>query len=117
MDGIVFTNLKTLKLNNNRLKSIECTETTSSFPKLEELVLSHNSLTVLPENLSQVLPSLKVLSVSSNKLDNITDQSFGQGLETLDLSNNDIGYLPPGLSAIESLRELLVFGNRYISSL
>jgi Leucine-rich repeat (LRR) protein len=115
MDGIVFSSLKTLKLNNNRLKSIECSETTpSSFPKLEELVLNHNALTMLPENLAQVLPSLKVLMASSNKLDNITDQSFGQGLETLDLSNNDIGYLPPGLSAIDSLKELVVFGNRYV---
>lgn len=114
MDDMVFSNLKILKLNNNRLKSIECNEhTSSSFPKLEELVLSHNALTVLPENLAQVLPNLKILLSNSNKLDNITDQSFGQRLETLDLSNNDIGYLPPGLSAVDSLKELIVFGNRY----
>lgn len=115
LEGVVFTALKTLKLNNNRIKSLQITGSTISFPKVEELTLNHNALTSLPENLPTVLPSLKILSLSSNKLDNISDTSFGQGLEILDLSNNDIGYLPPGLSNIESLKELIVYGNRYTS--
>ena len=113
MNNVKFTSLKVLKLSNNRLKSLECTlGVAPSFPKLEEFILDHNALTILPENLQTALPSLKILSVSSNKLDNITDQLFGQSLEVLILSNNDIGYLPPGLSTLENLKELVVFGNR-----
>lgn len=114
MEGVVFTALKTMKLSNNRIKSLDCSGTTVSFPKLEELTLSHNALTSLPTNLGQTLPALKILSLSSNKLDDIVDTSFGLGLEVLDLSNNDIGYLPPGLSNIQSLKELTVYGNRYV---
>ncbi|KAI8070096.1 hypothetical protein BDF21DRAFT_495729 [Thamnidium elegans] len=113
LDGVVFHSIKTLKLNNNRIKSLQSNATTVSFPKLEELTLSHNALTSLPTNLAAVLPSLKTLSISSNKLDDITETSFGLRLEVLDLSNNDIGYLPPGLSNIESLKELIVYGNRF----
>lgn len=113
LEGVVFTALKTLKLSNNRIKSVECGGKTVSFPKLEELTLSHNGLTSLPANLGKVFPTLKILSLSSNKLDDIVDTSFGLGLEILDLSNNDIGYLPPGLSNIETLKDLIVYGNRY----
>ncbi|GAN09689.1 leucine-rich repeat-containing protein 40-like [Mucor ambiguus] len=114
MAGVEFTHLKLLSLSNNRLKALECTEgLASSFPKLEELKMDNNALTSLPENLPTVLPLLKLLSVSSNKLDNITEASFGQTLEILILSNNDIGYLPPGLSTLENLKELVVFGNRF----
>lgn len=114
MTGVEFAHLKVLNLSNNRLKTIECTQgQPSSFPKLEELKLDSNALTALPENLPAVLPLLKLLSVSSNKLDNLTEASFGQSLEILVLSNNDIGYLPPGLSTLENLKELVVFGNRY----
>ncbi|KAI9486847.1 MAG: hypothetical protein EXX96DRAFT_472796 [Benjaminiella poitrasii] len=118
IQNITFAHLKTLNLSNNRIKTIECTLSESSFPKLEELILNYNLITTLPENLvSNALPSLKILSASSNKLDQITERCFmndKQGvLEVLDLSNNDIGYLPPGLSQIETLRELIVFGNRF----
>ncbi|KAL9551866.1 hypothetical protein MBANPS3_004048 [Mucor bainieri] len=114
MTGVEFTSLKVLSLSNNRLKTLECTAgSASSFPKLEEFKLDNNALTALPEHLPEALPLLKLLSVGSNKLDNITEASFGQGLETLVLSNNDIGYLPPGLSTLENLKELVVFGNRF----
>lgn len=111
---VEFTNLKVLSLSNNRLKSIEYTDgLTSSFPRLEELKMDNNALTVLPENLATALPYLKLLSVNSNKLDNITEASFSLSLEILILSNNDIGYLPPGLCTLANLKELVVFGNRY----
>ncbi|KAL7311234.1 hypothetical protein PS15m_009018 [Mucor circinelloides] len=111
---VEFTNLKVLSLSNNRLKSIEYTDgLTSSFPRLEELKMDNNTLTVLPEDLATALPYLKLLSVNSNKLDNITEASFSQSLEILILSNNDIGYLPPGLCTLVNLKELVVFGNRF----
>ncbi|KAI8640754.1 hypothetical protein BD408DRAFT_347387 [Parasitella parasitica] len=114
MKNVVFTNLKVLNLSKNRLQALECIQGMApSFPKVEELILDHNSLRELPETLPAALPSLKSLSVYSNKLDHITEKSFGQSLEVLILSNNDIGYLPPGLSALKNLKELVVFGNRF----
>lgn len=75
--------------------------------------MNYNALTTLPNHFAAVLPRLRVLSLSSNKLDNIDEQQFSHSLEVLDLSNNDIGFLPPGLSRLEHLKELLVFGNRF----
>lgn len=116
LEGVVFTTLKSLKLNNNRIRTLNFdTATTNSFPKLEELTLDHNLLTTLPHNFA--LPSLKTLSLASNKLDSLTDATFAADqftkLEILDLSNNDIGFLPPGLSKITTLKELVVYGNRF----
>jgi Leucine-rich repeat (LRR) protein len=111
MEGVTFTHLKTLKLSNNRLKSIESGGPTS-FPMLEELFMNYNGLTSLPDDFAQMLPRLRVLSLSSNKLEQITEHQFSKTLEILDLSNNDIGALPSGLSTLEHLKELVVFGNR-----
>lgn len=111
--GVEYTSLRVLKLSNNRIGNITCDGDTVSFPALEELHVNHNALTTLPDNLPRALPALKLFALSSNKLDNITDQSFGQKLENLDLSNNDIGYLPPGLSNLGSLKQLSVYGNRF----
>ncbi|KAG1459533.1 hypothetical protein G6F46_002151 [Rhizopus delemar] len=113
IDGLVFSSLKVLKLSNNRMKQLKAIGESTSFPKLEELVLNQNMLTSLPHNLASILPELKILSVSSNKVDNITIGMFGKKLEILNLSNNDIGQLPPELSLIEGLKELVVFGNRF----
>ncbi|KAI8372415.1 hypothetical protein BD560DRAFT_328368 [Blakeslea trispora] len=110
IENIVFQQLKTLKLNNNRIKTLECNSHQISFPKLEELSLSHNALTTLPDTMAVGLPSLRIFLASSNKLDDLTEKPFNQRLEILDLSNNDIGSLPSGLSTLESLKELIVFG-------
>ncbi|KAI8366989.1 hypothetical protein EDC96DRAFT_553107 [Choanephora cucurbitarum] len=112
IEGVVFHQLKTLKLNNNRIKTLECSHHVS-FPKLEELSLNHNALTTLSDDMADALPSLRVFSASSNKLDNLTEKPFGPKLEVIDLSNNDISALPSGLSTLSSLRELIVFGNRF----
>lgn len=113
IDGVEFSSLRVLKLSNNRISEISSNGDTVSFPALEELYMNHNALTTLPENLPRALPALKLLALSSNKLDNITEQSFGPKLEHLDLSNNDIGYLPPGLSNLSLLKQLSVYGNRF----
>ncbi|CAO3665316.1 unnamed protein product [Rhizopus stolonifer] len=110
MDGLVFSSLKVLKLSNNRIKTLRATGE-SSFPKLEEFTLNRNFLTQLPDNLALLLPELKNLSLSSNKVDNINIDMFGKKLEILNLSNNEISHLPPELSTLE-LKELIVFGNR-----
>ncbi|ORE09156.1 L domain-like protein [Rhizopus microsporus var. microsporus] len=112
IEGMVFPNLKSLKLSQNRMKQLTANGE-SSFPHLEELVLNNNLLTSLPDNMASILPELKILSISSNKLDNISIDMFGKKLEILNLSNNDIGYLPPELSTITTLKELTVFGNRF----
>ncbi|KAI8888320.1 L domain-like protein [Backusella circina FSU 941] len=106
-----FEHLKSLKLGNNRIKQLD-TNDHISFPYVEEFNMNHNALVELPEKLPMLLPKLRHLSVSSNKLDKIVADSF-EGVETLDLSNNDIGYLPPELALIKTIKEFVVYGNRF----
>lgn len=110
LPGTRFEALKTLKLGNNRIKQLDIGDDVS-FPCVEEFNMNHNALVELPEKLPMLLPKLRHLSVSSNKLDKIVADSF-KGVEILDLSNNDIGYLPPELALIKTIKEFVVYGNR-----
>lgn len=108
----VFASLKTLSLANNRIASIEITsEAESSFPKLVELDVSFNALTILPEDLTAHLPSLRTLRANSNQIGKISAKSL-ENLEVIDLANNDIAYLPPEIGRIRSIKELMLYGNR-----
>ena len=78
---------------------------------LEVLILSHNILTTLPPSVCQNLPRLKVLRLDNNKFVNLTSDIF-QGrcvrqLLLLDLSNNEIIYLPHDLFNANSNLETL----------
>lgn len=108
----VFASLRTLSLANNRIASIEITsEAESSFPKLVELDVSFNALTILPEDLTAHLPSLRTLRANSNQIGKISAKSL-ENLEVIDLANNDIAYLPPEIGRIRSIKELMLYGNR-----
>lgn len=138
-----------LDLSHNPLKSSDLMSSSLELPKLQSLNLSAAGLTSL-ESLLQSLqaPSLNFLDVSKNRLtgslphirrtflelktflasDNqISSVEFEavQGLQVLDISNNDIDYLPPkiGLLGAErspqnwgtgsALRRFEVAGNRF----
>ncbi|KAG0190984.1 regulator of ime2 [Apophysomyces sp. BC1034] len=111
--GNVFESLKTLSLANNRITTIQ-TESSqeSTFPQLAELNLNNNRLEQVPEDLPAHFPMLRILRLGCNRLDKISASSF-QNLEILDLANNDIGFLPPELGMITTIRELPLFGNRF----
>ncbi|KAI7880781.1 L domain-like protein, partial [Lichtheimia hyalospora FSU 10163] len=109
----IFASLKTLSLANNRIASIEITpEAETMFPKLVELDLSFNALTILPEDLTAHLPSLRTLRANTNQISKISAKSL-ENLEIIDLANNDIAYLPPEIGRIRSIKELMLYGNRF----
>ncbi|ORZ01519.1 hypothetical protein BCR43DRAFT_434119 [Syncephalastrum racemosum] len=105
-----FPSLKTLNLSNNRITRMAVE--TEQLPQLNEINLNFNMLSALPENLAACLPALRILRANSNKIENISANMF-ENMEIIDLGNNDIGLLPPELGAITSIRELMVYGNRF----
>lgn len=110
--SIVFTALKTLDISHNRLSVINAGDGDQiSFPKLTELIVNFNTITSLPENLRDLLPCLQILRANSNKIEQILPSTL-QGLEIIDLANNDIAKLPPEIGLITSIRELVLYGNR-----
>ncbi|KAJ9472040.1 Plant intracellular Ras-group-related LRR protein 6 [Diplonema papillatum] len=84
-----------------------------SCPGLADLTLSFNRLTrfLSKEEAVVCLPSLVALDLRDNK---IQDLSFAEGLPRLahlNVSNNDITSLPPGLGFVETLQTLQLEGN------
>ncbi|KAF9967872.1 hypothetical protein BGZ73_000341 [Actinomortierella ambigua] len=84
----------------------------ANYPRLSELDLTANRLQELPETLHQCFPRLKVVRAARNKIAVIHPAGL-TGLETLDLSGNEIGTLPPLLGNVTSLKTLLLDGNLF----
>ncbi len=80
-------NLFVLKLTNNKITN-EMIPAEINLPKLEQLDLSFNELTKVPENFSD-LQSLKYLSVSDNKLSSVQSM-YLQNIIEFDVSNNEL---------------------------
>jgi Leucine-rich repeat (LRR) protein len=76
------------------------------------LSFGFNKLARLPEDVSSAWPSLVVLDFRDNKLGQIpTCISTIEGLQRLDLTNNDLTTIPPELGHL-ALHSLLIAGNR-----
>ncbi|KAI9278445.1 hypothetical protein BDA99DRAFT_531199 [Phascolomyces articulosus] len=113
----VFPSLQKVSLSNNRITTLSFHDKEKDsfslvFPQLIELNISINQLTQLPENLRDYLPRLRTLKANTNRIDKIIPQTL-EGLEIIDLGNNDIGQLPPEIGRIETIRELILYGNRF----
>jgi Leucine-rich repeat (LRR) protein len=80
---------------------------------LAELVLDDNRLTALPDSLCWVLPSLTRLSVRRNQLAGALPLRIGlmTALTALDVAQNRLRTLPPGLALLTRLRTLSTAGN------
>jgi Leucine-rich repeat (LRR) protein len=80
---------------------------------LSELVLDDNRLTILPDALCWALPSLTRLSARRNQLAGALPLRIGlmTALTALDVAQNRLRTLPPGLALLTRLRTLSTAGN------
>ena len=101
------------KLRETRLKYLDALcRVLFLLPNLQELTLSHNRLTALPESLGG-LPNLQLLNLSDNQLTTLPE-SLGnlQNLQTLNLYNNRLTALPESLGNLPNLQYLYLSDNQ-----
>jgi hypothetical protein len=79
-------------------------------PNLEKLDVSRNRIVRLPA-LRVVFPSLTILLISNNRLEELHPDTL-QGMKIVDASNNEIAHLNPRLGLL-GLEKLDVMGNRF----
>ncbi|XP_071952369.1 leucine-rich repeat-containing protein 40-like [Antedon mediterranea] len=86
----------------------------SSMSEMRELIISSNRFKDLPD-VVYTWSKLEVILVSENKITSIDVASLRKlpKLSSLDMTNNDIGEVPPELGLVESLRSLQLNGNRF----
>ncbi|MCJ1338055.1 hypothetical protein MMC09_003340 [Bachmanniomyces sp. S44760] len=105
-------NLQSLNLTSNSLTTLSPISINLEAPKLTTLILSFNRLTQLP-SLSDSFPKLSTLLASNNALRSIEIESI-RGLQVLDISSNNIDYLPPAMGLLQGqLTTLMVGGNKF----
>jgi Leucine-rich repeat (LRR) protein len=80
-------------------------------PHLQKLQLSNNALTDLCRSGTILLPALKHLDVSLNRLSTLPDMSSWTSLSTLLLGGNTLSSLPEGFLTLQQLRNADFTGN------
>lgn len=103
---------KVLNLSNQGLTSIPSSVFNQT--NLEELNVSHNSLTGAIQSQIGQLKNLKVLNASYNQMTGVPAE-IGQlqNLQVLDLSYNQLTGLPNELGNLKNLKTLNLSGNSY----
>ena len=118
---VTLPNLQNLNLSGNGLTSLEPFQSNLTAPSLTFLDVSTNRLTGALPFIRYSFPSLITFVASDNKLQSLQFDAV-QGLQVLDVSNNDINLLPPKLGLLggeggsgkwPSLRRLEVAGNSF----
>lgn len=116
--------LQTLNLSAAGLTSLESLLTSLKAPSLSVLDVANNRLKGPLPHIRQTFPELKTFIAADNKFESLEFEAV-QGLQVLDVSNNEIDYLPPkiGLLGAErnpqnwgsgtALRRFEVAGNRF----
>ncbi|KRZ14235.1 Leucine-rich repeat-containing protein 15, partial [Trichinella zimbabwensis] len=95
-------NLRELLLNNNSFQRVGDIKVHSALQALESFYLDENEIVQLDANQFLPFPSIKVLSLASNRLSNLHPDAFKgccSTLEVLSLQRNHIESLPDGLFA------------------
>ncbi len=103
--------LTKLNLSCNIISTLEPLQQHLSAPRLSTLDISANRISVLP-SLRESLSSLTELIANDNTISEISVDSV-RGLKIIDLSNNDIGSLPPHLGLLNEIHRLDLGGNRF----
>ncbi|KAF3026438.1 hypothetical protein E8E14_011884 [Neopestalotiopsis sp. 37M] len=109
-EGFEFPALRELHIANNQITSLTPLITQLQAPNLQKLDISFNRIATLPV-LRESFPSLDVLLVSNNKLEELDPTSVA-GLRVVAADNNDIAHLNPRLGLL-NLQRLEVSGNRF----
>ncbi|MCU0446062.1 MAG: leucine-rich repeat domain-containing protein [Microscillaceae bacterium] len=101
-----------LQLNSLRLHQLPAE--VWQFKQLEELYVSDNYLTNLPDDLAQKLPRLRILDVSNNHLKRLPS-ALNQlnDLEYLNISFNQITALPTDFAKLQKLQVLNLENNTF----
>ncbi|XP_024938101.1 leucine-rich repeat-containing protein 40 isoform X3 [Cephus cinctus] len=110
--GEKYKHLRFIDLSNNRLSSLPAS--ISLLEYLLEINISYNRFTKLPDCIYDI-ERLEILTVGNNQLSLIDVSSLSKlrRLATLDLSNNNIVFVPPELGNLKNLRTLLLSGNYF----
>jgi Leucine-rich repeat (LRR) protein len=109
--------LKELNLASNHITGLGSLTSHLQAPNLQKLDVSFNRISTMPQgcNLKAVFPSLGVLLISNNHLDELDPEAI-KGLRIVDAANNDIAHLNPRLGLLGGsggLERLEVMGNRF----
>lgn len=105
--------LRELRLNGNKLKSLEPLTTQLTAPSLQILDVSQNRLSGPLLVLRDFFPELITLLASDNSLSEVSAESL-TGLKIVNLSNNDIERLEPRIGLLRgTLTGLEVEGNKF----
>ena len=107
--------LRKLSLASNSFKTISSSANLPRLQSLEFLSLADNDLTeITHETLGTMMPDLRHLDVSSNRVKFVAVQSFINTplLETIDLFSNSLSYLDPvSMQTLRNLNSLLIGEN------
>lgn len=121
---VFLPHLQNLTVNSARLSSLESLLTNLSAPNLTFLDVSCNRLTGSLPVIRQTYPNLKTLIASDNQLDSVGFEA-AQGLQVLDIGNNNINSLPAKIGLLrpeglsrnwgggQALRRFEVAGNTF----
>lgn len=110
-DTITLENLSHLDISANKLDTLTLLPSTLIAPNLTSLEISYNSLTSLIP-LHSHYPNLTTLYANSNQLTSLVPSDL-EGLEMVQVNNNDINKLPSELALLKSLKILGVDGNTF----
>ncbi|OQE39255.1 hypothetical protein PENCOP_c007G08502 [Penicillium coprophilum] len=102
--------LQSLTLNSASLTSWDPLLSNLIAPSLTFLDVSHNRLKGPLPHLRQIYPELKTLVASDNQIASL-DFDAVQGLQVLELSNNDLDSLPPKIGLLAAGRSPQNWGN------
>ncbi|WP_018619729.1 COR domain-containing protein [Spirosoma luteum] len=103
-------NIEKVDIGYNDIKSIPFGRI--DYPKCKVLTIQGNKLEKFPNMISQI-KTLERLIISENEINSIEDDAFVglENLEELDLSFNQLTYLPSSLGKLTKLKKLNLSGN------
>ncbi|XP_044187906.1 volume-regulated anion channel subunit LRRC8D [Thunnus albacares] len=109
---LALTNLRTLDLQHNNLRTLEELLSLAHLRRLSCLRLAYNRVLALPASVG-VLRGLELLDLSNNQIQNLTPALFTlRRLRRLLLAGNLLEELPAEVKALQLLTELDLSGNR-----